>query len=237
MNIYRKFFPVWFQSKMMRKRIYADGPGQFKQVVVSKKRKINPMVRLRRDISRIKKSQELKWHDVAVASAAAGGVEPLNNVPLGDDAVARDGRKIIMTSLMCRLVADGGSATLSTFPRMAIVYDKVPNGVLPSATDIFVTTDSTAMPNLNNRDRFVILYDNFGGMGHNRDPHSAYSGTLAQTFGIEDLISLRRKETIFKDTGSGTTAGTATGGLYAVFLGTGAVSAINARFRLRFLDS
>lgn len=192
---------------------------------------------LTKQVRAIKKSQELKWFDVNLASATGGAVEPLNNVPLGDDATARDGRKIIMKSVNFKLWATGTMAgALSTMPRLAIVYDKANNGLLPAATDIFTSTASTAQVNLNNRDRFKILYDNHGGLNKGTDPYRIYS-TGSTTFIVNDYVKLRDLETIYSDTGSGTIAGTRTGALYAVFLGTGAVAGLDASFRTRFLDS
>lgn len=207
-----------------------------------KKRK-STVATLSRAVRQIQRSQESKWHDVSVASATAGQVEPLTNVPLGDDSISRDGRKITLTSLMIRIVAVGSNATgVYGFPRLVIVYDKVPNGVLPAATDIFTSAASTAFMNLNNRNRFKVLYDNMGGLGHNRDPYNISTlgtgGVFSTNFGIEDHVKIPRLETIFKDTGSGTTAGTTNGALYAVFLGSGAdASTLDGKFRLRFLDS
>lgn len=191
---------------------------------------------LTKQIRRIKRSQELKWFDVNLTSATGGQVEPLNNIPLGDDAVSRDGRKIMMTS--CVSKGQTTSATLGTYPRYAIVYDASPNGILPSATDIFTATDAVAQVNLNNRNRFKILWDNHAGLGMGRDPFQFTGGTgTSATYIWHDTIKLRDLITIYKDTGSGTMAGTATGALYAVFLGTGSVTGAAINFRIRFLDS
>lgn len=191
---------------------------------------------LTKQVRRIRRSQELKWHDVAVASVVAGQVEPLNNVPLGDDAVARDGRKIVMTELHMRGAA-GVSASVSASPRFCIVYDKSPNGVLPTFGDIFTSSTFTANPNLNNRSRFRILYDNQAGLGRGRDPFQIYPTGAGVSFIWTDSMKLKDLETIYKDTGSGTMAGTATGALYAVFLGSGSTATIDSTFRLRYYDS
>lgn len=204
-----------------------------------KKRKVSAITKLKKDVRRIKKSQELKWHDVTLTSAAGGQVEPLNNVPLGDDATARDGRKIMMTACISKGVASSGTTSgISAMPRYAIVYDMAPNGVLPSATDIFTTSTGVAQVNLNNAKRFKILWDNHGGLGLGRDPFHYIAATgETGTYIWNDYIKIRDMITMFKDTGSGTTAGTTTGALYAVFLGGAGTTFASISFRIRFLDS
>lgn len=191
---------------------------------------------LTKQIRRIKRSQELKWFDVNLTSATGGDVIPLNTVPLGDDATSRDGRKIIMTQCISK-GSTGLNTSTSLAPRYAIVYDVAPNGLLPSAQDIFTASTAVAQVNLNNTKRFKILWDNVAGLGLGRDPFTPIAAT--DTFGYiwNDTIRLRDLETHFKDTGSGTIAGTTTGALYAVFLGAGSTTNASISFRIRFLDS
>lgn len=192
---------------------------------------------LTRQIKRIKKSQELKWFDVNLTGASGGLVEPLNNVPLGDDATARDGRKIMMTACIAK-GSVGITGGTSAFPRYAIVYDMAPNGVLPAATDIFTASTAVAQVNLNNQNRFKILWDNHGGLKLGRDPFQ-FNASVNETgtFVWNDYIKIKDLITHFKDTGSGTIGGTLTGALYAVFLGSGATTAASISFRIRYFDS
>lgn len=202
-----------------------------------KKRKVSAITKLKKDVRRIKKSQEMKWFDVNLTSATGGQVEPLNNVPLGDDATSRDGRKIMMTACISKGYAGLGTA-VSGMPRYAIVYDMAPNGVLPAATDIFTASTAVAQVNLNNAKRFKILWDNHGGLALGRDPFQYISPAgEAATYIWNDYVKIRDLVTIYKDTGSGTIAGTATGALYAVFLGGVSTSNAAISFRIRFLDS
>lgn len=202
-----------------------------------KKRKVSAISKLKKDVSRIKKSQEMKWFDVSLTSATGGVVEPLNNVPLGDDATSRDGRKIMMTACISKGIAGLGTA-VTGMPRYAIVYDMAPNGVLPAASDIFTGSTAVAQVNLNNAKRFKILWDNHGGLGLGRDPFQYITPAgEAASYIWNDYIKIRDLVTMYKDTGSGTIAGTATGALYAVFLGAGGTTSAAISFRLRFLDS
>lgn len=192
-------------------------------------------------VNKLIQSQELKWLDTSVTDPAAGLVVPLNNVPQGDDAVARDGRKINMRS--CEFVVaayTNPSVGAPVRPRLVIVYDKVCNGLLPAATDIFTSTDGIALKNLNNSHRFQIVYDNYAGLKRGHDPLQVFvpsAGTQYGIFHIKDYVKMDH-DTIYGATGSGTIAGTQTGALYAVFLGGGAASTGTvSNFRVRFVDS
>lgn len=115
-------------------------------------------------------TQELKWFDRALAGhifGASTGVNlvRLNDVPAGLDATARVGRKIYMTRLQLnghlqRLWSTSNDAhNEDIWLRFNIVYDKQPNGVTPTAAQLFSqpTSPATSFTNLDNRDRFIWL--------------------------------------------------------------------------------
>lgn len=194
-------------------------------------------------VNNILKSQELKWFDTAVSVATPGLVTPVNLVPQGDDVIARDGRKILMKSLWMRIT--GLSQAVGTnpiCPRVALVYDKNPNGVLPVITDIFTSTSSTAFKNMNNQERFVILYDNTAGLGDAMaDVHIEIAGNTGSTpysqYHVNKYVPLNHTA-VYGPTGSGTIVGSQTGGLYIVALGESSTAVgVAGNFRLRFLDS
>lgn len=210
------------QAKRAKSVVRRNAPYQKKSLTA----KVNALL----------ESQEWKWYDTSIASATGGQVSPLNNIPQGDDSVTRDGRKIIMKSVAFKLAGNAAAGAGSfVAPRLAIVYDKNPNGVLPVSTDIFTTNDGTTHSNLNNRDRFVIMYDNFCGMKRGHDPLS-WPGEGYVNFHIQEYLKLDLS-TVYGPTGSGTIAGTQTGALYAVFLGSSTPSVIGSSFRVRFVDS
>lgn len=94
-----------------------------------------------------------------------------NAPPTGTQLQERIGRKIQIKSILVNAVWRLGSsiaeATIPVAIRTMVVWDKNPNGVLPLASDILQTVlhvgNSYAQPhspnNLNNRDRFRVLYD------------------------------------------------------------------------------
>lgn len=181
------------------------------------------------------RAQELKWHDTIVTAFSAGTVVPLNAVPLGDDAIARDGRKILMKSLQYKLTAFASQAAgAPPQPRLAIVYDKNPNGLLPVVTDIFQSSSGVALTNLNNRERFEVIHDNFAGLKIGHDPLIA--GAAGYVFTSQWYGRLDHT-TVYGASGSGTQAGTQTGALYAVLLGGAGDTSGIVNLRLRFADS
>lgn len=183
------------------------------------------------------RAQELKWYDTTVTAFSSGLVQPINTVPQGDDAISRDGRKIIMKSVQYKLaaVALPGAGTPPQ-PRLAIVYDKCPNGALPVVTDIFQSSAGIALTNLNNRDRFKIIHDNYIGLKHGHDPALLVTAAYSAIFNDEAFIRLDH-QTIFGASGSGTQAGTLTGALYVVLLGGASDTQGFLNIRIRFADS
>lgn len=69
----------------------------------------------------------------------------------------RIGRKVHFKSLLMRFNIST-TATIGSY-RLLVVYDKQANGAVPAITDILVSTAALAPMNLNNADRFVILFD------------------------------------------------------------------------------
>lgn len=89
----------------------------------------------------------------------------LNGVAQGTDYNSRVGRKFTNKSILCNgnifpTVNNSGSNPVGCFVRLVIVYDSQPNsGSLPAGTDIFVSNDTSSPMNLNNRDRFKVMFD------------------------------------------------------------------------------
>jgi len=83
-------------------------------------------------------------------------------VAQGGDANQRVGRKITVKSCQIRLLVDlPTTATSGGVLRTVLVYDKQPNGALASVTDILETDNAVGLINLDNRQRFDVLMDEF----------------------------------------------------------------------------
>jgi len=83
-----------------------------------------------------------------------------NAVDDGTLATQRVGRRITMTSLEYRFAGAMATATTGSSPiRLTIVYDRQPNGVLPTAVQAFAADSIYTQMNLNNSKRFKVLVD------------------------------------------------------------------------------
>jgi len=190
---------------------------------------------LAQKVQRLIQSQERKWLDTKLSGSVAPGlVTPLNLVPQGDDSVSRDGRKISIRSLLCMLF-DPNQAHGTSPWRYAIVWDKQPNGALAAATDIFDTTTYNAVPNLNNRNRFMILYDSSLAKKTGAMPVGNNAGLLQWS---DQHYLAMEMDTIFNSTATATIAAITTGALLMVYLGgVNSSAAFDSTFRIRFVDS
>lgn len=169
----------------------------------------------------------------------------LSGIAVGGDANTRVGRRITMKSinmryiLTCTAVPGGGPDGLEpNRARIVLIYDKSPNGALPTITDIWDPTSSfTSMLDLNNADRFVIIADEMS---------EQVQGKAAQTVVGQAMASgtCYRKinmEAVFSGTG-GTIADVRTGAIYILVCGdatttpTSGTYAVSALTRIRYTD-
>lgn len=110
-----------------------------------------------------RRAGELKAVDTApgnYACSSTPNISLINGVATGTDYTERIGRKIMLKSLFIRgymLPADNTSGP--SLSRLLVVYDSQTNGTAPTITDILKTSDVRAQLNLDNRDRFKIIFD------------------------------------------------------------------------------
>jgi len=87
----------------------------------------------------------------------------LNDIAEGNDIQERKGRKIVMKSLNVKGSARVLATTVAEYGSMKIaaVYDMQANGVAPTAAQIWndSTTGTGSTRNLDNRDRFKVLFE------------------------------------------------------------------------------
>jgi len=115
--------------------------------------------------SAAKSAPELKFLDTAISLTQdftfGNEVTSLNVIPQDATASGRIGRKVVVKSIQLRGVLQytpGASTTGSVAVKLAIVLDKQCNGVAATISEIFTSNlVSTAMVNLANSERFVIL--------------------------------------------------------------------------------
>lgn len=179
--------------------------------------------------------QERKFLDTPVTEdfTTTGFVSPLNLIATGTDFTNRIGRKVCMKSFQLRCFIGLESLSNPSGYRHILVYDKQTNGNTPAVTDILDNSVGgslfNAMINLNNRDRFVILWDK--------------TSSLNQA-GMNFIAYKKYKKLNHETVYSGTTAAIgsiATGGLFLVTLGSVAAGAADidqvCTCRIRFVDA
>jgi len=217
-------------SKM--RKSYTKSP---KKVVYKKQRPELVMARyIPRDMPEVK-TRDTALTLVSGTTQAFGTPQVLNNIGLFSSAAvpnavdARIGRKIYMTSITMKLNVP------STPGRLIVVYDKQANGQLPPANSYLVdNTDITSLVNLSNKERFIILMDQWI-----PDPNALgypSSGTIIPMTFYRKI----NKEALFND--AGTTVGNnvfpATGSVVIGYANVGATAlTIDGNVRIRFTDA
>lgn len=83
----------------------------------------------------------------------------LNGLAQGTGTNERVGRKTTLKSVQLRYTHIPTSGGPDSQVRIAIIYDKQPNGALPAASDIFNQANFNSHLNLANSDRFVVIMD------------------------------------------------------------------------------
>jgi hypothetical protein len=109
------------------------------------------------------RGRELKYLDLVSTNYnfdTTGSVTLLNPIAEGNDAASRNGRQVLIKGVQ---IIGNAFATVTTglqqLGRIILLWDNATNGVLPVITDVLNNSASNASYNLNNRNRFTILWD------------------------------------------------------------------------------
>lgn len=185
---------------------------------------------------------ELKVIDKAEATYGCnttGSVTLLNGVAAGTDYTDRIGRRIQLASFQLRgLILPEDTSTNANLWRVMLVWDTQPNNLVATIAMILQQSTSTSMNNLDNRDRFRVLWDAEGASG-------AYATTATQAVAQSPSVTTLNE---FRSLSLTTTFDGATsnindinsGALYLVTIGnqvSGAASSLIASVRVRFRDA
>jgi hypothetical protein len=187
--------------------------------------------------------RELKFIDVVQSNSlilSAGLVTLLNGLAQGTDFNQRIGRKIVMTSILWNhgyIPYDGTSSPEGEIIRNMIIYDTQANsGSTPAVTDILVSADPFSAMNLNNRDRFKVLFDKRITM----NPVTYTGAALTAGAPVTKFMSKYKKcahDVIFSGTGA-TLGSIQTGSVLGLVVSTNnETTLLNQTTRIRFYDS
>lgn len=110
---------------------------------------------------------ELKYIDTSAVDQgilAAGSLVLMNGCATGTTVTTRVGRKIVMKSITININTFNAGATSQSYPigvsgKISLVYDSQPNGgAAPGYTSIYKSAHPTSPLNLDNRDRYKVLW-------------------------------------------------------------------------------
>lgn len=189
---------------------------------------------------------ELKFVDVFDANKAVltgGEIFLLNGIATGTDISNRVGRKVCMKSLIFNAnvfnVATTANALQGIMIRHMIIYDSQPNSsaTVPAVTDILSAATTLSPLNLNNRDRFKVIYDKRSQIGS-----FVINGTPTLAAGSPYNVFWNKYRKLNHDvifSGVNATIGNiGTGAMYLLVIGDfAAVAQHDYHIRIRFTDS
>lgn len=187
---------------------------------------------------------------------ATASLVVLNPVTIGSSMWNRVGRKISLKSIRIRgqfLQTGHNDMQSGQYARLTLIYDKQPNGALPSISDVFQDQVNSASDshatypnsgvNLNNRDRFEVIADEqwYLSGGNQSTSTAGVMTATAKSMEINLFRKLKGRETHFKaDSSPGVIGDLATGSLVLITQGDIASGdepwQMNLACRLRYSD-
>lgn len=175
-----------------------------------------------RDVTILKYREEYKTvstsQGVALTWTTVGAFVPLNLMARGVSDGQHAGRAIRMKRIAGKLGFYGN--TLEDFVRWILVYDKAPNGALPTTAQLMEETVGTtfSVPNHDNEWRFKILYDSLIGVSDVQ---------LPQLVDMDIAVDL---PTIFNSTATATITAITSGSLF--MFGIAPLASINSSYSI-----
>lgn len=183
---------------------------------------------------------ELKYVDVGVQQNNfddAGIGILLNGLAPGTGASQRIGKKVTIKTIQMRAAISANVAGTNTFSGMVrcfIVYDKQANAAFPTVGAILEQATGSSPMNMDNRDRFLVLYDRQFALDQ-------LGGNPSAQIKMYKRVNLT---TVFNAGTAGTVADITSGSIYVVFIGEGVsvVAPTNIPFvrwysRIRYEDA
>lgn len=147
------------QMSQIQKRPYKKAFKPKNQMVLYKRPKY---VSLTNPPTKPMKPEKKNYDAIGSTGNVAGAntwseIDHINPISTGVDASSRIGRKVQMKSVQLRWVTS--TSTFNNPVRIAIIYDKSPQGQLPSVTEIWGVDNFNALSVLANSERFIMLAD------------------------------------------------------------------------------
>lgn len=212
-------------SRLYRKSNWNRGRGAKKIISVVKKYE--------------DRNKEFKVHDLIVSQevSSTASVTNLFAPTQGVDYNDRTGRETMERSLEVRgFISAKSGATAGQTARVMIVYDRTPNAVLPAITDINAGSGIITFPNLQNRKRFLTLFDELVTLSPADGDKSQVPVVWKKSLNIQTIYTNANA-----GVGFGDIRDIESGAFYMVTIGTVATGTgtcmMNGVVRFRFTDS
>ncbi|AUM61731.1 capsid [uncultured virus] len=184
---------------------------------------------------------ELKYIDTAFQDTIpdTGTLVLLNGLQPGTGASQRIGKRALFKNMLIRMgigvPTNVGATPLNGYVRVLVVCDKQANAAAPTVAGILQAVNAISPVNMDNRDRFVVVYDHQITI----DQLGSRAGQAVKKFKKLNVT------TSYNAGAAGTIADIATNSMYMLYIysqiGTGAAPtvtpALDAYIRLRYDDS
>ncbi len=208
-------------------------------------------------VAKLESSTEWKSKDfyrVGSTWTQSGEVTSIFSLVQGAGSDQRIGRKVKIRSVQLRFVLNNfilqtaaGSGLWPT--RTMIVYDKQANAGLPSYSDIVADNlgagdEGLAFKNLNNKERFIILYDNYDCTEQGDGKKNSSCRTVVSSLSTDEVSEISSGavyRTMDMDCVFGLTNEPITGAIYVVTQGSQSATSTDGRTgkwvtRVRYVD-
>lgn len=212
-------------------------PYPYKKQYIRKTSMVKPQLTIRPSTTYNNRLKGPEWKTIdkvtSIDLSTTGEVKFVSATTMGPDFNQRLGRQITLKSIQINgTVAVVPATGTDQVVRVLYVYDKNPNAIALSVLDVLDLVTVSSMRNLNNRDRFHILYDMKFCLNSSGEP-----GSQAQFTHYRKL----NKPVVFNASNAGTIADVNTGSVYAIGIGSNVLGVTSGTgsltSRIRFTDN
>jgi hypothetical protein len=190
-------------KKYSRNPNYVGSKRKYSSKVIGKRlaRFLGPLAQARVQSTRYKDTT------INASPSSTGLVTGLPFFILGDTNGERDGTSVTLRRLQIRCSLAAANVTFA-FVRILVLYDKQANAATHLVNDYLQATDVNAFTNINNKRRFIKIWDKVYKVGFdNGNPNQ-----------FNKIINLKNKKVFYNTSNNGTVADVVTGNLTVVTL-------------------
>jgi hypothetical protein len=219
---------------------------------ITKKKRLNPAMGARKITKGC--DTDISANSIDTTMTSAVNIIPLNLIRSGNGSWNRIGRILHMRSIRLKFSVEstfssGITTTYTRQLRYVLVYDKQPNGTLPTKADIFSNKTQDGVENAkwdsllayDNMQRFVILKDETIPMTppvRSFDSTGSYTNTSSIDYYRDVYLKLNHMVNYKAENSPAVIGDISTGGLYLVYMVDPGTSVVNTSgvARLRYTD-